>query len=429
MKVIAVRTDRPVYSSNVYGGGTITITATVQVDPGEAGMYKLVAYIKKEGEPANAWTRTGYEQWGSPQTTCIVPVPGIKTACGDDVQLIIPSPVGFGKHIVTVINVNEMNDTSGITIDGVVKATGAFATFEVLAMEQVSYGLLKVFSNPSAAIIIVDGLVSDRVTAAGASQDFALPAGKHSVTVAKMGYESFMQDVIVVAREAVQVYAKLVPKRSMTGAGTAFAAWGGDFNVGSPLVSPQPANPLYKPYPNSGMTGRSYAVTGTDPIQTAIESLGNVANTIAQYTPYILLAGGGAVLIYALSKPSIRKKATEYAARGGVAARAGLGGMKDVARAGYRGIKSKRVEEASHEDIEQFLKEAAAKRAYPHMTRKEADLAVNVPESVRERAEERLTRVNGVHMNGRELDRISEFAHGSFMPTKKQRKIMLTLED
>lgn len=396
MRVIGVRTDRAVYPSNVYGGGTVTITATVRVDPMESGMYKLQAYIKKDGEPANTWQKAGYEQWGTPRTSCITGVPGVKSMCGDDVQITIPSPVGFGKHVVTAINITEMKDVSGETLDGVVRTTGAYAMFEVLPMDSPSYGLLKIISNPSGATIVVDGIDSGKTTPAGTSENFALPAGTHSVTLSKMGYRTFRQDVVVVPREAVQVFAKMTPgTASGTGAlfaiyGSAYAAWGDDYNLipegpqpPNPLYKPAPSIPLYAPasMPNIQYTGRPFAVTSEDPLQVALSSLGDVGSKIATYTPYIALGIGGLILVYALSKPTIRKKATEYAARGGVATRAGLGGARDVARAAYRGFKEGRVEGATPEEMEYMIQEARAKREHPSEE-------IEIPQRVIERARE-----------------------------------------
>jgi len=383
MRVIGVRTDKPAYPSNVYGGGVITITATVQVDPMESGMYKLQAFIKKDGESPASWTKAGYEQWGSPRTTCISGIPGVKSMCGDDVRVDIPSPVGFGKFIVTVININEMNDTAGETIDGVVKTTGAHATFQVLPMDSPTYGLLKVMSNPSGATIVVDGIDSGRTTAAGASQDFALAAGTHSVTLSKMGYQTYRKDAVVVARETVQVFTKLTPGApSGTGAsfaiyGSPYSAWGDEYNLVPTTYSP--ANPLYKSSapstnpltlsPSSTPTppvysGRPFAVESQDPLQVALGSLGNVGSAVAVYTPYIALAAAGAFFIYMMSKPKIRGKVTEYAARGGVAARAGIGGVREAARAAKRGFEEgKRVPGMTEEEIGSMIGESIAKRA------------------------------------------------------------------
>jgi hypothetical protein len=421
MRVIAVRTDKPVYASNVYGGGVITVTATVQVNPGESGMYKLQAYIKRFDDPSNAWQTAGYEQWGKPSTVCMTGITSVKTNCGDDVQINIASPVGFGKHIITVINRNEMDTTPGATIDDMVRATGAFATFEVLPMSQTAYGLLQIVSSPAQAAITIDGIPSDRSTATGASQNFSLPAGSHSVTISKMGYATYRQDVVVPPRESVQVYAKLVPA-SLTGAGTSYAAhgtpyaaWDDEYNLLPQRT--QPPNPMYKP--DEPMVGGMYAVTSANPAETATSSLAGVANAIAQYTPYLILLAGGAVFLYAMSKPTIRKKATEYAARGGVAARAGLGGVKDVARAGYRGLKSRRVEGMRNEQIEYLLREAAAKRGIqPDVPREDIERTFswqNIPGESWERPSKDLPLIPNGSRNGSR--------------NGKARKVTLTMEE
>lgn len=155
---------------------------------------------------------------------------------------------------------------------------------------------------------------------------------------------------------------------TMYAAGDSLAAWGAGrdyppvISQSAPIYAPSPFAPVFRnapmPFqPGEQQYGRPYQLD-------VIATLTGIYN---QYiAPNLLLIAalgvGGAIFLYAMSKPTVRGRATEYAARGGVAMRSGLGGARDVGSAAIRGFREGTVPGLTPEEVEEIIQESRKRR-------------------------------------------------------------------